>query len=115
MCAAEAFYTPAPILYVDSARRYSVQYYPPAILDHDEVMVHTFDGEGRVSPVEPPAEDEVGWPYDQDAPHVVFDFDEMLRYITFRERLHTLMDLPVAVPVPHGLPEIDFGSLDMSG
>ncbi|CAN5858455.1 hypothetical protein BH20GEM1_BH20GEM1_00690 [soil metagenome] len=111
VCAIQGFFTPGPILYFDSARRYAVQYYPPAILKHDALMLHTFDGEGRVAQIEL-SEDE-GW-YDPDA-HVVFDFKEMIRYIQFRERLHTLMELPVAVPVPYGLPELDFGSPHVSG
>lgn len=113
VCAIEAFYNPGAILYVDSARRYAVQYYPPAILLHDELMVNTFDGEGRVAPIGPD-QDEASW-CDPDAPHLVFDFEEMIRYILFRERLHELMELPVCVPVTHGLPELDFGSLDLSG
>ena len=113
VCAIEAFYTPGTIFYSDSARGYTVQYYPPAILEHDELMVQTFDCEGKVAPVGPPEELET-W-YDKDAPHVVFDFEELVRYIRFRERLHALMELPVAVPVPHGLPELDFGSLDLQG
>jgi hypothetical protein len=104
VCAIEAFYTLGTILYTDSARRYAVQYYAPAILEHDELMIHTFDGEGRVAS-DGPLEGWAGW-YDQDAPHVVFDFDEMIRYIRFRERLHALMELPVGVSVPHALPEI---------
>jgi hypothetical protein len=113
VCAIEAFYTPGTLLYTDSARGYAVQYYAPAILEHDELMVHTFDCEGRIAPIGPP-EETLSW-FEQEAPHVVFDYEELIRYIRFREKLHDLMELPVGVPLPYSLPELDIGSRHLSG
>lgn len=75
---------PHPFLYLDPERQFCVQYYPPSYLD-DAVFLGGFlkDGSIRFNLTN---EEEIPayirqW-------HIVFDLDEMVRYIIFRERIY---------------------------
>ena len=80
------------LLYHDMTRRFCVQYVPPISLSSNEHFADFFEGhdlEGKF---------DIGvfkGAFEQDAemcpyvmkPHIVFDVNEMFRYITFRELL----------------------------
>lgn len=77
------------LLYQDRLRRFCVQYYPEEMLDDDEWLAQTA--------AEKPRADLAALPEvvrERSAyllhPHVVFDLDEMLRFIVFREKLWEL-------------------------
>lgn len=73
-----------PLLYFDRERQFSVQYYPADFLD-DDAFLDSMSG--------PPSETEIGALAASERerheyllrPHIVFDMDEMLRYIVFCE------------------------------
>ncbi len=78
-------YLDTPLLYFDMNRRFCVQYLPEEALENPESL-KSFTKDGK-------------WDVDLDLPvngigdflrepHVVFDLDEMRRYIVFRELLH---------------------------
>ena len=77
----------APLLYHDMTRQFTVQYYSPSLLDDPEGMFQSYDVKGML--------DSRSWPNDKmkghymTMPHVVFDMNEMQRYILFREFLHS--------------------------
>jgi hypothetical protein len=68
-----------PLLYHDMNLAFSVQYYPVSYLDDDEFFkIYRKDGSiffGSFTD------------HYVTKPHLVFDIDEMLRYITFREKV----------------------------
>ena len=82
-CGYEGFLD-TPVLYYDMPRQYCVQYLPEEALEDPESLGRfNADGTWRVD-LELPA----GGVGDfLKAPHVVFDLDEMRRYIVFRELL----------------------------
>lgn len=85
-CQNKAFIA-APLLYHDMDAKYCVQYYPPQALD-DVNFYEQFSDRGYLA-------DGIGLPNIKGVaylyrPHIVFDMDEMLRYIKFRDRLGNL-------------------------
>lgn len=84
-CGEKAF-IPAPILYHDMEREFCVQYFPfPSIQHEHEGWSDWFTEEGNLK-MEGVPELEIGnYVFE---PHVVFNMDEMVRYIYFREKLH---------------------------
>jgi hypothetical protein len=68
----------SPLLYHDMKREYCVQYFPPKKIEDFE-FYDGFTIDGKLS----------GLPTDNYlvAPHIVFDFNEMIRYIQFRDKL----------------------------
>lgn len=82
-CGHQAFIA-APLLYHDMTNRFCVQYYPPQALE-DGGFYEQFSDRGELA-------EGVNLPKGMGAsylfrPHIVFDINEMLRYITFRDRL----------------------------
>ena len=77
-CGHEAFLD-VPLLYHDMPRRFCAQYLPPELLD-DPSSFGEYTAEGKV---------DVGLSITGylAEPHVVFEMDEMIRYIRFRELL----------------------------
>lgn len=88
----------APLLYHDMERKYCVQYYPQESLKEDSFL-RQFSQEGK-------------WSYEKidnltkmlpkggaylATPHFVFDMNEMIRYIKFRDRLFDLHGLESTV------------------
>ncbi len=83
-CGYEGFLD-TPVLYYDLARQYCVQYLPEEVLEEPESLRNfTRDGKWNVDLDLP----EGGLGDFLREPHVVFDLDEMRRYIVFRELLH---------------------------
>ncbi len=80
----------APLLYYDSVRAFSVQYYPEDLLDDDDWLAQQAVGEAERSGIAPGSTAMWQQPAFLVHPHVVFDLDEMLRFIVFRERLWDL-------------------------
>lgn len=84
-----------PLFYDDSMRRYAVQYFPEDWLDDEEFLDRWVNASGGTEAAALPT-----WIRQQSGyralPHVVFDLDEMLRYIRFQEalwnRTHRLPD-----------------------
>ncbi len=80
------------LLYHDMTRKFCVRYVPPISLSSNEHFAGFFDGydeEGKfdISVFKGAFEkDAETFPYIM-KPHIVFDHDEMLRHITFRELL----------------------------
>ncbi len=73
----------APMLYHDMKREYCVQFYPPQSMG-DPGVLGRFESSGTLKPEGLPAI--LAGRY-LAHPHVVFDMEEMLRYILFREKL----------------------------
>lgn len=84
-CGHEALLS-TPLLYHDTTRQFCVQYFPPESLGAPERAFQEYDAAGRL---------DIGLPVEKKegryltAPHVVFDMNEMIRYILFREFLHS--------------------------
>ncbi len=78
----------APLLYHDMKRKFCVQYYPPGELEEAAFFrIFTPDGKPIVPGLDKlPAALATRGNYLSE-PHIVFDLDEMCRYIVFRERL----------------------------
>lgn len=72
-----------PLLYHDMKREFCVQYYPPEAIDDAEFMKQ-FDQEVQFKLDGLPAR--LAGRY-LSHPHVVFDLNEMIRYVLFREKL----------------------------
>lgn len=80
----------SPLLYTDIEKKICVQFYPPELIEED-TFLEFFDEEGNLemSVILENVErilDETGSNYLL-KPHIVFDMDEMIRYINFRERI----------------------------
>lgn len=84
----------APLLYFDSVRAFSVQYYPEDLLDDDEWLAQQAASEASRSGIALGSTAMWQQPAYLVHPHVVFDLDEMLRFIVFRERLWDLQHTP---------------------
>ncbi|MCF8062136.1 MAG: CpXC domain-containing protein [Deltaproteobacteria bacterium] len=83
-CGYEGFLD-GPLMYYDMNRQYCVQYLPEEVLEDPENLEgFTADGKWNVD-LDLPAG---GLADFLKEPHVVFDLDEMRRYIVFRELLH---------------------------
>ncbi len=83
-CGYEGFLD-TPVLYHDLTRQYCVQYLPEESLENPESLGNfTADGKWNVD-LDLPAGGEGDFLKE---PHVVFDLDEMRRYIVFREILY---------------------------
>ena len=74
-----------PLLYHDMKQRFFVQYYPPKALEDDEVLSQ-YTPDGSLSLINIPAAVTESDAY-LTRPHIVFDIDEMIRYVAFRDRL----------------------------
>ncbi len=82
----------APLLYHDTVRRFVVQYYPFEMIMDGEFL-ERFDADGTVRSFASAVR--VGLPPAAEAamaymahPHVVFDMNELIRYIHFREEVY---------------------------
>jgi hypothetical protein len=89
-CACKAFVS-GPLLYHDMTREFCVQYYPPEALQDGELLQQfTKDGKLNVKEVfgdiaaVSGAMRTGGY---MTEPHIIFDMEEMQRYVSFRERL----------------------------
>ena len=82
-CNHEAFLN-APLLYHDPTKRFCVQYLPLKMLDNiDSLGAYTTDGRmGSLHTFEKMGVGYIG------EPHIVFDIEEMIRYVLFRELLY---------------------------
>ncbi|MEJ5328560.1 MAG: CpXC domain-containing protein [Desulfobaccales bacterium] len=69
-----------PLLYHDMNRGFLVQYYPFSSLMEDNEFLKMFRKNGKIKMVGVPGT------YLEE-PHIVFDMNEMLRYILFREKI----------------------------
>jgi hypothetical protein len=74
----------SPLLYHDMERGFAIQYYPPDALD-EPAFYEQFGAEGQLD-----IPDLAGLEVSDvlRRPHVVFDLQELARYVTFREQLH---------------------------
>jgi len=66
-----------PFLYVDPDHDFSVQYYPPDSLDDEDFFRQLLDEEGKAEKLRQ---------------HVVFNMNEVLRYVRFRDILQLGFD-----------------------
>ncbi len=78
-CEFEAFIN-KPLLYHDMTRQYCVQYFPPELTEDDKFYAN-FNSAGKF--------DIPGIPDGNylKEPHIVFNINEMIIYITFRDKL----------------------------
>jgi hypothetical protein len=83
-CGKTAFIN-VPLLYHDMKRQYCVQYYPPLAID-DEAFLQQFTRDAKLDMTKFP-----GGMFERTnylaAPQIVFDMNDMVRYIEFRDRL----------------------------
>lgn len=86
-CQKETFID-APLLYHDMSMQYCVQYFPSEGLD-DEDFFHQFSADGSLVLTDLPAAFVNAGAYLK-RPHIVFDMNEMIRYVAFRDRLAAL-------------------------
>lgn len=82
-----------PLSYRDRLRRFCIQYYPQEMLDDDEWLATMATGTPVAELAALPAVLREQSQYLLH-PHVVFDLDEMLRFIVFREKLWDLQNPP---------------------
>jgi transcription elongation factor Elf1 len=76
------------LLYHDMDRQYCVQYYPiQAIEDPEYFKSFTKDGKLNINGLSK-AMGNIGHYFTE--PHIVFDLNEMIQYIKFRDKLHDL-------------------------
>ncbi len=73
----------APLLYHDMTQKYCVQYYPPEALS-DIDFFRQFNLDGSFSATGIPLAFTESSAY-LTKPHIVFDMNEMIRYVTFRD------------------------------
>ena len=73
----------APLLYHDMDQQFCVQYYPPEALDHADFF-RQFNPDGTLAMAGVPAAILKSGAY-LTRPHIVFDMNEMLRYVAFRD------------------------------
>ena len=72
----------APLLYHDMEKKLAVQYYPPEFIEEPDFLEQfTAQGGMDYENLDLPIPDYLRHP------HFVFDMEEMIRFITFRERL----------------------------
>jgi hypothetical protein len=84
-CGHEAFIA-VPLLYHDMKRRFCVQFLPEQVLDDpEELAEYSDDGRLRSEQIPGPIVEQCRYLTE---PHVVFDINEAIRYIRFREILH---------------------------
>jgi RNA polymerase subunit RPABC4/transcription elongation factor Spt4 len=76
-------FIPVPLMYHDMDKKICIQYYPFELLDQEDFFLQ-FDSEGSLN-LKTFAE--INLPDYMRRQHIVFDMDEMIRYIEFRERL----------------------------
>lgn len=96
-CSCAAFVN-SPLLYNDVGRKFCVQFYPVELVEEDTFVEH-FDKEGvlKISGTMDRVDTflgETGGSYLL-RPHIVFDMNEMIRYISFRERVFHFKEKPV--------------------
>ena len=77
----------APVLYHDMTLQFCVQYYPPEVLD-DADFHQQFNHDGFLAMNGMPAAFAKSGAY-LTRPHIVFDMNEMIRYVTFRDGIAT--------------------------
>jgi DNA-directed RNA polymerase subunit RPC12/RpoP len=76
---------PMPLLYHDMERKFIVYHFPLTFLSKEEDVRKTFNQDGRLLEETEPLPQALRDYYDK--MHVVFDMDELLRYVYFRERV----------------------------
>jgi hypothetical protein len=74
----------APLLYHDMSQQFCVQYFPPKALD-DPGFLQQFNRDGSFAMTA--ISMELGKSAYLTRPHIVFDMNEMLRYVAFRDRI----------------------------
>jgi hypothetical protein len=74
-----------PLFYHDMERRFCVQFFPFDWLEDDGLLSDAFTREGELNTALFQLPDT---PDDMKRTHIVFDMDELLRYVVFREKLH---------------------------
>jgi hypothetical protein len=79
-----------PLLYHDVQRRYGVQYYPPDSLKNEQFL-EQFTDQGKMDLSRIHISSKAEGHYLTD-PHIVFDLNEMLRYIDFRDKVYDLKE-----------------------
>jgi len=84
-CGNKAFLA-VPLLYNDVERKFCVQFYPYDSLTQETFWdLFTIDGKFKIKKLSENAAESGNYLLE---PHIVFDLDEMLRYIQFREKLY---------------------------
>jgi len=83
ICRVKTFIS-APLLYHDMSMQFCVQYYPPEALD-DEGFYREFNADGSLAMTIPAAF--AGLAAYLKRPHIVFNMNEMIRYVAFRDRV----------------------------
>lgn len=79
-----SFKIDGPLLYHDMELEFAIQYYPPNALE-EPAFYEQFGSAGQL---DIPVLEGLEVPEILRRPHVVFDLQELGRYVTFRERLH---------------------------
>lgn len=77
----------APLLYHDMTQQFCVQYYPPEALD-DSDFFRQFNPDGSLAVSGIPAVFAKSGGY-LTRPHIIFDMNEMIRYVSFRDGIAT--------------------------
>ena len=72
---------PNTFIYHDMKRKFCVMYFPVLIFGNEDMLNKTFTEDGDVIPISNDMPDYMK------KMHIVFDMDELVRYIQFRERL----------------------------
>ena len=80
----------APLLYHDMTNEFCVQYYDVEILDDSDIL-QRFNSDGSIAIAGIPEAFAESSKY-MTRPHIVFDINEMLRYVEFRERIASPKD-----------------------
>jgi len=83
-CEKETFIS-VPLFYHDMEKEFCVQFFPLDWLEDESLLLDAFTREGGLNTTLfqlPETSD------DMKRTHIVFDMDELLRYIAFRERLY---------------------------
>jgi hypothetical protein len=76
----------APLLYHDMTQQFCVQYYPPDSIDDVDFLLQ-FNTDGSFAMTGMPAAFSKTMAY-LTRPHIVFDMNEMIRYVAFRDRIY---------------------------
>jgi len=74
-----------PLLYHDQTQRFCVQFYPPELVD-DPAFLRQFNPDASLTMEGVPDEIKEEAPY-MTTPHIVFDMNDMLRYLVFRDQI----------------------------
>jgi hypothetical protein len=83
-CEKETFIS-VPLFYHDAEKEFCVQFFPVDWLQDESLLLDAFTGEGELSTALFQLQETSDY---MKRTHIVFDMDELLRYIVFREKLY---------------------------